>query len=101
MLVTSPVTLAECLQGALQASDSTIQEAFVSLIVHGPNTHFHVIDATTAIRAAELRVKHGLRLPDALQLASALATGCEALLTNDMQFNRVDDLKIVMVSELA
>jgi predicted nucleic acid-binding protein len=41
-----------------------------------------------------------LKLPDALQIATALVAGCEAFLTNDVQLSRVTKLKIILVSEL-
>jgi predicted nucleic acid-binding protein len=34
-------------------------------------------------KAADIRVRYGLKLPDALQIASALVAGCDAFLTND------------------
>jgi hypothetical protein len=38
---------------------------------------------------------HGLKLPDAIQLAVALHDGCDALVTHDRDFSKVDDLPII------
>ncbi len=37
-------------------------------------------------RAAELRAKHGLKMVDALQLATAAEAGAQCLVSNDRQF---------------
>ena len=43
---------------------------------------------------------YNIRLPDALQIAAALAAGCEAFLTNDGGLKRVSEIKVLVVSEL-
>lgn len=49
--------------------------------------------------AAAIRVRHGLRTPDALQAASCLQLGADhLLLTGDPVFERVHGLNVVMVT---
>jgi predicted nucleic acid-binding protein len=57
-------------------------------------------DAAIAQRAAEMRVRYNLKLPDALQIATAIASNCDAFLTNDAQLNRVMELRVMVISEL-
>ena len=55
----------------------------------------HVIDITRPIaeKAAEIRAEfHSLKGMDALQLASALISGCDAFFTNDVRLCRYDKL---------
>src|SRR5437868_5552902 len=70
--VTSPVTLAESLVAPYHLSSAALEQQYIDRIVHGRNTDFVLIDDAVARRAAELRVRHRLRLPDALQAAAAL-----------------------------
>ena len=77
-----------------------LQEVFFDLIVHGSNTVFLPIDHKLAQQAAELRAKYNLTLPDALQVATALAAGCEAFLTNDVMIKRVTELDVLVLSDL-
>lgn len=60
------------------------------------------VEITSAIarQAAEVRARYNLQLPDAFQIATALATGCDTFLTNDAQLKRVSDLRVVVISEL-
>lgn len=97
--VTSPVTLAECLVVPYRLGLMQRQRDFFDLIVHGSNTVFLPIDHDQARRAAELRAHYSLTLPDALQIAAALATGCEAFLTNDATLKRVTGLTVLVLSD--
>lgn len=98
-LITSPITLAECLVLPLRVGDTDLTERFYRIITAGSNTHYVSIDGV-AYRAAELRARYNLTLPDAFQVAVALKAGCDALLTNDAIFKRVQELKILLLDEL-
>ena len=46
--------------------------------------------------AARIRVKYKLKLPDAIQIASALAINADALVTHDRDFAKVRGLAVLM-----
>jgi predicted nucleic acid-binding protein len=98
--VTSPITLAECLVAPIRLGLTQVQQNFADLIVSGANVTFIPLDAAVARRAAELRVNYNLTLADALQVAAALAAGCDALLTNDLSLKRVREIPVLVLSEL-
>ena len=98
--VTSSVTLAECLVYPIRQQDTALQQDFVDLITAGSNTQFIVIDQSIAQTAAEMRARYNLLLPDAFQVAAALASGCDALLTNDRGIARVTELRILILDDL-
>jgi predicted nucleic acid-binding protein len=54
------------------------------------------LSATVASLAAQLRVQYHLKLPDAVQLATALDTGVAALVTHDRDFSAVQGLPVLM-----
>lgn len=99
-LVTSPVTLAECLVLPLRNAHADIAELFTDLLTHGPHTDFVAIDQTIGALAAELRAKHNLHLPDAIQASVAIVSGCDAFLTNDPKLKRVTALTVVVLDDL-
>ncbi len=67
-----------------QGTDATVDEFLAAV-----GARVVAIDRALARRAAELRARHGgLRLPDALSLATALAAGAE-LLTLDRSLQRI------------
>lgn len=98
--VTSPITLAECLIKPIRDGLLQLQQDFIDIVTTGENTLFVPIDAIVSQKAAELRVRYGLKLPDALQVASALTAGCDAFLTNDEQLKRVTELQVLILREL-
>jgi predicted nucleic acid-binding protein len=52
-------------------------------------------NADIAMLAARLRLRHRLKLPDAIQFATAVHAGCFALISHDRDFSRVDDVLIL------
>ena len=98
--VTSPVTLAECLVVPCRQGLTQLKQDFVEVITTGKNTVFTPITADIGQQAAELRVLYNLKLPDALQVAVAMMTGCEAFLTNDVGLKRVSELRVLVLGEL-
>jgi predicted nucleic acid-binding protein len=63
---------------------------------------FYVIntDRRIARRSAALRAHNGLRLPDAIIVATAIQTRCDAVVTNDAAWRKVNDLPLVILDEL-
>lgn len=53
------------------------------------------LDADIAESAARLRAALGLKLADAVQVASAVAVGADALVTHDRDLRRVKSLPVL------
>lgn len=52
-------------------------------------------------QAAKLRAKYkGLKMPDAIQLATAKYISCKEFVTNDKQLKNVEEVQCVILSEL-
>lgn len=96
--VTSPITLAECLVHPYRMGHLDVVKAFSTLLIK--QMHFVQVDEIIASRAAELRARHNLGLPDAFQFAVALNAGCDAFLTNDSALKRVTELKVIVLNDL-
>lgn len=58
------------------------------------------VSAAIAQSAAALRVRYRLRTPDALQIATALEAGCQALLCNDTELRRISELRVLVLDDL-
>lgn len=98
--VTSPITLSECLVYPYKLALGKLAQDFIDLIVDGENVNFIVIDDGIAKLAAQMRANYNLALPDSLQIATAIQSGCDAFLTNDLQLKRVNELSVLVLSEL-
>lgn len=93
-LAVTTVTLAEVLTGPLSAGDEVLAERYRSTL----KSWFVVdLDPEIAESAARLRAALKLKLADAVQAASALAIGADALVTHDRDFSAVRDMRVLGV----
>ena len=99
-LCTSALTLIEVLALPLAVGAHAIAEAYETILLESPYLELHDVDRLVARRAADLRGRYRLKTPDAVQVAVALQAGCDAFLTNDRRLRRVQDLTILVLSDL-
>lgn len=98
--VTSVITLTEVLVHPFRQSNLRLGEEYRALLLTSRDFLMLPINASIAEQAADLRARYGLRTPDALQIATALAAGCTAFLTNDARLQRVTELRVLVLDEL-
>ncbi len=94
-LMVTPITVAEVATGPLRAGREALALQYRAALCSGGAWSLLPIDEETAFEAARLRVRYGLKLPDAFQLAAALRAGCHAVATHDRDFRRVEDVRIL------
>jgi predicted nucleic acid-binding protein len=92
VIALSTITLAEVLTGPLKAGQTALAKRYEKALLQ-----YRVVDASAPIAAlaAQLRAQYRLKLPDALQLATALDIGAAALVTHDRDFSQVSGLDIL------
>ena len=85
--------VAEILTGPLRAGDEALAGRYRAIL-----ESWTIVDLTTDIAetAARLRASLGLRLPDAVQAASAIAINADALVTHDRDFSRLRAVRVLM-----
>lgn len=98
--ITSVVTLGEVLVVPLRQRSAEVARRYRHLLLSGPGIRTLSIDPSIAERAADLRARYGMRLPDAFQLAVAIEERCEAFLTNDRRLARVTDLCVLVLDDI-
>ncbi len=92
LLAVTTITIAEVLTGPLKAGEEALARRYRAVL-----DAWQVVDFTSDIAesAARLRGQYGLKLPDAIQLASALAINADALVTHDRDFAAVRGLRVL------
>lgn len=98
--VTSVITLTEVLIHPFRRGDAALQQQYSDLLINAAHFQTLPIDLATATSAADLRARYNLRTPDALQVATALAAGCDAFLTNDAALQRVSEVRVLVLDQL-
>lgn len=98
-IVSSELVILETLVKPLRESDAVLENVFRALL---SAREVRLIPATALLweQAARLRTATGLKTPDALHAATALAAGSTLFLTNDLGFRRVSGLSVVILSEI-
>lgn len=97
--LTSVLTLMEMSIKPVKLGRPEIADAYEVLVRAIPHLDVIEIDARAARVGAELRARHGLRTPDALHVATAIAHGATAFVTNDKRLRRISEIEIVVLDD--
>ena len=86
------IGIAQVLCGPLQAGEEALAKRYRAIL-----ESWQVVDLTADIAESAARLRSSLRmkLPDAVQAASALAINAQALVTHDRDFSRLRALRVI------
>ena len=98
-VVSSELILLETLAGALKRNDPQLLADYERVLTKG-EMRLIPISAALLRDAAGLRATVNLKTPDAIHAATALASGCAQLITNDKDLKRVSALNVIVLREL-
>lgn len=98
--VTSTITWAELLVPAYRHSEHDRIDRYVSLFAAYPQIEWIAPDMAIADMAAQIRARHALHTPDALQAATAIHSGATLFLTSDRAFRKIPELKSILLDDL-
>ncbi len=96
-LVTSVLTLLEVLVVPYRAGAAGLADRYEALLTRSRGLRLIPIDPAQTRVAAQLRARHRVRTPDALQLAAALTSGCGSFVTNDRRLPDIPGLTILQL----
>jgi predicted nucleic acid-binding protein len=88
----STLTLAEVLTGPYGHGRDALGKQLEAALCE---FDVHPLSASIAVEAARLRARYRVRLPDAIQLATALEIGAWGLVTHDRDFSAVQDVRVL------
>jgi len=97
--VTSEITLAEVLVKPMEQGDVTLMAAYEGMIVS--SGHFLVLPVGRDILlgAARLRAqRRSIRLPDAIHIATAFASSCSCVVSDDQRLHSIDGVRSFSVN---
>jgi predicted nucleic acid-binding protein len=98
--ITSTITMTEVLVQPYRALDEQRVDEFFGLLSTYPNLEWIAPDLQIADRAAQIRARHRLKTPDALQAATAVHARVSGLITNDPVFERVEEFDTLVLEQL-
>ena len=98
--ITSELTLAEALVKPFKEGKERYQQIYREALQHRASFHLMSVTRPLLVESARLRASTGLRLPDAIHLATAQEAGCSTLVTNDDDFEGAPEMNVVILSEV-
>ncbi|ANE45664.1 hypothetical protein SY83_04390 [Paenibacillus swuensis] len=98
--VTSAISLAEILVKPVRDGNLTLEKQYKLLFAHFPNLFVAPVDTKVAERAAFLRGKYGIKMPDALLIATAIVENAEVFVTNDLRLEQVEEIPCLRLDQL-
>lgn len=99
LVVSSEMILLETLTGALKRNDPRLIADYERVLTA---SELNLIPISSALLrdAARLRASINIKTPDAIHAATAVASGCDLLITNDKDLKRVMALNVIVLSEI-
>jgi predicted nucleic acid-binding protein len=97
--VTSTITLAECLVQPFRAKALELAARYKILFRDFPHLSVIPVSEEIAEKAAWLRAQYQIKTPDAIQLATAIDSGCHAFLTNDEDLAGPKEVRTLVLSQ--
>jgi len=92
-LALSSITLSEILAGPYKSGQTALAKRYEKALAS-----YRVVELSTpiAVLAAQLRSGFALKLPDAIQVATALEISADALVTHDRDFPKLRGVSVLM-----
>lgn len=92
MVVTSELTLAECLVKPVKDSNQAAVDGFKHHIQSSESMQVCPVSREILIRSAHVRNELNLKLPDAIHMATAIEHGCLTFVSNDQKLRAPDGM---------
>lgn len=99
-VVTSVVTLLEVLIHPLRQGNEALAQQYNDVLLSSSNISTLPLTFAIAQEAAELRARHKLKTPDAIQLATSIQHGATAFLTNDRDFPQIPGIAVMRLKDI-
>jgi predicted nucleic acid-binding protein len=97
---TSTLVLTEVLVHPFRTGNVALAQEYRDILFNQTNLTIFPVSLAIAERAAQLRAKHNLRTPDAIQIATALQENAAFFITNDARLPDISGLEILVLGQL-
>ncbi len=98
--LTSTLTLAEVMVQPLRDGNTDLAQIYHDFLVSSADYRLVSVTSEIAISAGAIRARYALRTPDAIHAATAIMSDCDAILTNDGDFRRLQDINVLILDDL-
>lgn len=99
--ITSSLTFTEVMVHPLRRGDEPLARQYSRILLHARNLTTVPVSPEIAMEAARIRAATGIKVPDAIHIATAIVGGAKSFLTNDSHLAPIDGLELLVVDRLA
>jgi predicted nucleic acid-binding protein len=99
-VITSIITYIELTTLPARKRKVRLVRKYRDYLTNSENISLFPLDLSIADHAVELRASRHFRTPDAIQLGTAVACGADYIITNDRDWQRFKEIRIVMMADL-
>ena len=99
--MTSLVTLIEVLVHPLREGQRDLAQQYRDVLLESASLTAVPLDERIAEQAAELRARHKLQTPDAIQVATALRSGAAWFFTSDADLPEIPGISTLVLKRLS
>lgn len=99
-VITSMITYIEILTAPERAGNSSLASKYRDFLTNSEQISIYPLNIPACEAAIRFRVKYRMSTPDAIQLGIAQICGADFVVTNDLAWKNVDELQVMLVSEL-
>ena len=100
-VITSIISYIELTTHPARKGKVQLVRKYRDYLTNSENISLFPLDLNIADHAVELRAKHHFKTPDAIQLGTAVACGADFIITNDKDWRKFEDIRIVLVGDLS
>ncbi len=98
--ITSIITYIELTTHPARLGKLQLVRKYRDYLSNSENISLFPLDMTIADHVVQLRAQHQFKTPDAIQLGTAVACGADYIITNDIAWQRFEEIKVLLVGEL-
>ena len=98
--ITSIITYIELTTHPARQGEKQLVRKYRDYLTNSENISLFPLDLNIADHAVELRAQHHFKTPDAIQLGTAVACGADLVITNDKEWRRFEEVRVVMLEDL-
>ena len=98
--ITSIVTYIELTTHPARRGKNKLVRKYRDYLTNSENISLFPLDMDIADHVVEMRAKYHFKTPDAIQLGTAVACGADYIITNDKDWRRFEEIRVVMVRDL-
>lgn len=97
---TSELTLAESLVKPMADRDTALVERYLRVLAPDSGIEVRAVSREVLVQAARIRAEKRVKLPDAIHLATAQASGCDRFVSNDGRLAKAWPNEFVLWGEI-